>query len=556
MVGIGAIVAWVLTLLAAISWDAASPETPTVWALSEHRRATLYSRPDGPMESSFSSPGFSQRYSVMGRSIDSEWIALRPNSADESSRPPYGWLPRDSVVMNVAVDALPVALSDAVDVISVHPDGVLGTGHRVMEKAEDVRWRLDNKLIGAGEGLWEWDPTSGSLREIDDRHWALLSPDGRWALGIDGLFGKARFVQLRIRSTSGAAEVVFEEVEMPSFLPPVEFLRWSPNSLHVSVWHAGHAEDGVLRLRILSVDGTQTLIPVGELGHWLPDSTLRAGSEALIRVLSPTGSPLGQFNLSEFEYRCRLPSQTAPQWLVPARDVNQPWQLVNLSTGTRAALTYPLDESPTSSACDGDATWKPLSLANQFVILYRTAGETETAQQWMIYDIDSGRKQTLTDDSRPPVDSGMQVLWSPGADRVALSALNGSIAIVDFESGATRTLQPPIAVGELVAWSSDGGLLLTERFVSGGEYDDRGISAFPNPHVLGRVAQFLPSDWHYREHLVLDSESGDILLRLRFDGNVCRFGEHRAMWSPDGRWLAFAGLRLPTICFLSSTFGE
>ena len=142
----------------------------------------MHDRPYGPAGSEYLQGGPGRRYPVLGRSIDGEWIALRPVRLENRWNQQYGWLPRDSVRLNVDAASLPIVASSDLEVISVDANGVFGRQYAVVEGAPDVRWRGDNALVGAGDGLWEWRPFSETPRVIDDRRWNQLSPDGRWCL--------------------------------------------------------------------------------------------------------------------------------------------------------------------------------------------------------------------------------------------------------------------------------------------------------------------------------------------------------------------------------------
>ena len=556
ILGISTVVAWALALLSAASWDGAQLERPRVWAELPHLQALMHDRPYGPAGSEYLQGGPGRRYPVLGRSIDGEWIALRPDRLENRWNQQYGWLPRDSVRLNVDAASLPIVASSDLEVISVDADGVFGRQYAVVEGAPDVRWRGDNALVGAGDGLWEWRPFAETPRVIDDRRWDQLSPDGRWVLGDDGVFGNPDVSDLRIMSTDGHEEVSFSALDFHCVFRLAECSYWSPNSEYLRIWSAGRPAEDANFIHVLGIDGSHTEPPIGERVRWLTDSTLLVGDETAMRVLSPAGAVEREVDTSTLDVDCGISSKSSSLWAGPARDPNQPWHLVDLATGEIVALAEPLDRSPEGDQCEGTGQWRPISFAGRFILLYRAVDAASQDSQLMFYDIDAHRGIPLAEGLAPHIGQRPQVLWSPELDRVVVSAWNTPVVIVEIESLSVRAFSDPPIGGEPIAWAPDGRRLLMRRFVLTSEYDDQGISAFPEGPTRGRVSEFLPSDWHYREYVILDASTGDIVFRVRADGDVCRAGRHTATWSPDGRWLAFVGVQLPSICFLSSTFGE
>lgn len=538
-------VALVLAALAALLGAGADPP-PRATAEVSWWRADMHPSPQTEPDSFHLRGG--TRLPILGRSADSEWIALRLDLLN----PAYAWTPVDRLTLNVPVSELPILVATGMEALSVDPDGSLGASYAATAQFTTWQWRDDQTIVGSNQrGLWHWNPLAGELRRFAVPQWVKFSPDGRYAAsGSGGDFWTDDWTRdVVISPVDGGEPLIFGEANRYRFThhDSDPSLRWSPDSRYVlSAYLALSADaetDEPWGYYILGVDGSRALLAVQsayQSVYWLPDSTLLIWDENQFRFYRPDGNLLRELtlDLDASIHLYRYPdSGTAA--LVTTEQGRGGWHRLDLATGELTALPPPLNQRPLrTNAWQG---WMAQPLNGHSAIVYWRGPDPDEAAPdppVYLYDVRSSSARPLDSVQRGSVRHGPDVLWSDDGQRFALSWFGGSAYVIETDTLSTLEL-PEVAVsplGALIDWSPDGSRLLVRSIRSVPEFDRRGFAAFPN---FRYVVDF--GDWTLAEYLIIDAASGAILSRFRADGNQCSNG-HRAEWSPDGRWLAFGGV--------------
>ena len=501
-----AAVALVFGMLATL-FGANSSQPPRAAAEITWWRADMHSSPH-------TEPGFlhlrgwtDHRYPILGRSVDSQWIALRL----ELLNPGYAWTPLDRLSLNLGVAELPIIVATGMEVLSVDPGGGLGATYAATTQFQRWQWRSDNTIVGSNDqGLWHWNPLSGDLRRFAEPQWVQFSPDGRYAAsGFGGDFGAGDWLRdVIITPVDGAKPIVFEAANQYRFThhDSDPSLLWSPNSQYLLSTLYDEAWSGYV---ILGVDGSRVELETSGWAVWLDDATLRIRNGQRDSIYRPDGTLLRETEAA----RITIDPESSPPYPFdrPARGNPQRGWKQLLETSSEYAFAYWVGPDDPDSP-DGAALY--------------------------LYEARSNTARPLLGIERGAVWRAPHILWSDDQQRFAVSWVGGSVYIV--EARTLRTIELPEvrgdALGALIDWSTDGNQLLIRYRSAVPEFGSRGFAAFPNLH-----SAIWPGEWVIAEYRIINAADGSVLHTFRADGNQCSNG-HRAEWSPDGSWLAFGGL--------------
>lgn len=160
------------------AWTPRAFAPPAVAALVSGWRAQLSAWPNGPR---IPFRLLSGEYPTLGRSLDSQWIAVRLEGLD----PPIGWVPGEAVDLNVDVEELPMFLSAGLEIIELDGEGRARSS--MLTAPPDLwEWRTDDELLirTRSDEQWlseTWNPWSGTRQLVAGISVGDVSPDGRYA---------------------------------------------------------------------------------------------------------------------------------------------------------------------------------------------------------------------------------------------------------------------------------------------------------------------------------------------------------------------------------------
>lgn len=275
------------------------------------------------------------RYPVLGRSLDSEWIALRVDSLHPSD---VG-LPLSEVNLEIEVADLPIYLSRGAEVVTLDADG-RAVASIFFSEWSDLEMFLNDRevLLRVTErGTLVWDVMENETRWLTDRRLFNLSPDGQYAVGLfwdDESLPEywQQPARVALVSIEDGSEVTFTDVTLPWPLPPMEREVgpfWSADSR----WLMSNARqvDGPDRYVALSVNGEQVeIVPSGYLRNWRSLRETESADEALV-YLSANGEEIARpWSDEVFEV-------AAPQWR-PFPEVPERWEARTWSPDGRLFL--------------------------------------------------------------------------------------------------------------------------------------------------------------------------------------------------------------------------
>ncbi len=463
------------------------------------------------------------KYPVVGRSLNGGYIAVRLGQVN----PPVVWVERGSVGIGSDAPEAPVLVASGTEAIG--PDGEFAA----IQRMSRWQWRADSTIVGANNnGVWHWDPDSGVLRRITEASFKpVFSSDGSYvAIGQpqyaeDGMIAweRPRVVQVWPVDEEGEP-LTFEGVNRFYFThhPTDPSLRWSPDSRYLLSYLDVRGDEPSGRWFVLDIQGGQSeLPPIGRAWPvWLADSTLAflASDDMLLRI-SPTGELLQELelDLGAVQYIRWSPTETTA-----LAGGDEGWFRIDLDAARIAALPMSLDEGDWRAQWSSDGGFALFASAAGALVLYST--EANSAERIGAVKLPAGRSPSL------------RALWDSGSERFAVVGADGALYIVERESSEATVVRSGSdgLFGGMVplAWSPDGEQLLTRVVRAVDRVDQDGYAAFPQ-------TSFGPVVWLYAEFLVLD-RSGAMQESYRAYTNGC--GEYvRGEWSPNGRWLVFAG---------------
>jgi uncharacterized protein YegL len=186
--------------------------------------------------------------------------------------------------------------------------------------------------------------------------------------------------------------------------------------------------------------------------------------------------------------------------------------------------------------------------------------------------------QTLSGDEVPlPPVNGSYIAWSPDGSKVAISANDRDIQIIDIATGSIELLNgasSPDFVETMPAWSADGGTIAFVRASQTAEDTARidvpsdiytvpaaGGNALPLPGASGDGFNYYPvyspdGKWmaftrHIDGQHTYADNAADIYLvpanggeRILLRSNTEDWADSWPSWSPDSKWLGFSSDRL------------
>ncbi len=233
------------------------------------------------------------KHPVLGRSLDSQWLALRVDALE----PPVVWVSVACRELDFNPSQLPIFLSIGLEVVEIGEDGRAVSSRFAPNLPSYWVWRTETELLlnGRDIGSWLWTLESGEPRKLSDRALSNISPDGTYAVEIfradeDAPINWNEPRNVALVSLDDGSEVVFESVHKPWGTDAPGFQQfWSADSrwLLSTVARYGDEEEST-RWFALSVDGATVEIvpPEGSgAGHWLD-----------LQRVEQTGGALRYFN--------------------------------------------------------------------------------------------------------------------------------------------------------------------------------------------------------------------------------------------------------------------
>ncbi|MDE2746472.1 MAG: hypothetical protein OXI41_10895 [Chloroflexota bacterium] len=241
------------------------------------------------------------RYPVLGRSFDGEWLALRVDVLD----PPVVWLEFGDRELNFDPSALPIFPSLGIELVTLDADGRAVASMFAPEQPSYWEWRNERELVLSDQdaGTWLWNVERDETHKVSERRLANVSPNGAFAVDV---FHPDPSVEEWWREPSSTAlvslkdgsEVAFEAVYKPWGTDAPGFQQyWSADShwLLSTVFRYGD-EDEATRLFALSTLGERVEVvpPEGQwASHW---NDLRSIEEAggAVRYLNADGEEIAR----------------------------------------------------------------------------------------------------------------------------------------------------------------------------------------------------------------------------------------------------------------------
>ena len=498
-----------------------------------------------------SGPGVGYRvvggpWGVAGRSIDSEWVAVRVPYLI----PQVVWLRASEIELNtpdLSVADLPVFLGRETLVLPVgDPDG---REARTIRPAVNWEWATDDVVLGwHSDELWTYDLGSAELEvRAAPATRGLPSPDGRW-LAVAGCV-------------------------RPDSCKPATDTRFATSTADVTLVSLAGARD-IVFFDVFGRIGTQREGEVmhgwGWPGRWSPD-----GQVLLVPSFHRSGLSGGEWTaltVDGGEYPVEI------SWLDPlVGEGTYPCNVYAWSAGPSRTLVF-------KGMCDGMVHVFDLSgrllrseLRNGWYPNGAAVGLSEiTSNVWVEWSPDrslavvtSGHERAAwlyraASQRAEPLDvplshewSGWASSWSPDGEILILAnqirtgcgaASYEAVWLMEPDSGAARPVRrgwPAQRVcGTGIEWSADGEWWWVETYgasrvygegvnVSGASYGQDGLAA-PN----GKAAQ-----------LRIYDRQGSLAYMFRTElESWDAAGTHRAAWSSDGRWLAIGGQNTGVWC--------
>ena len=509
---------------------------PPITATGPYWGAEFYSWPSGP--------GVGYRivggpWGVAGRSIDSEWVAVRVAGL----APQVVWLRASEIELNtpdLSVADLPVFLGQETLVLPVgDPDG---REAHTTRPAENWAWAAGDVVLGwSGDELWAHDPSSGELaiREATATR-GLPSPDGRWLAATGCLRPDSCQPTTNLRFATSTADVTL--VSLAGERSRVFFGvfgrlgtqregeimhgwgwpgRWSPDGQVLLVPSFHRSGRSGAEWTALTVDGGEYPVEVSWVESLVDAETrlcsVYAWSAGPDRTLIFEGMCDGMahvFDLSGTLLRSEPRSGRHPDGAA--------FGLSEITSNVRVEWSPDRSLAIVTSG-RGRAAW-----------LYRAA-----SQRAEPLDIPPGHEQSEWASS-----------WSPDGEILALidqlhsgcgAAYYKAVWLVEPGSGAARhvNLGWPAAriCGTGIGWSADGEWWWIETHGASGAYRE-GVSV--SEASYGTDGLVAPNG-HAAQLRIYDRQ-GSLAHMFRTELESWDLaGTHRAAWSSDGRWLAIGG---------------
>ena len=210
-----------------------------------------------------------REFSVLGRTHDAEWIALRATDFTYG----YLWTYSDRLALNVAMEDVPIIVGARTDVFMFDEDGTFQEPYQWAPYFERWRWSGDTTIVGSNpEGIWRWDIETDQLTKLWGPEWVAFSPDGKFAAfgvgeGDSWRYGEAPR-DVIVLPTDGSEPKRFFAVNQRRYTHHDRdpSLSWSPDSRFLLSQFVGSDY-------VLGIDGSRSDLRSG-WGIWLSDSTV------------------------------------------------------------------------------------------------------------------------------------------------------------------------------------------------------------------------------------------------------------------------------------------
>ncbi|MCY3569254.1 MAG: hypothetical protein OXH38_11535 [Chloroflexi bacterium] len=218
----------------------------------------------------------SDRYPVLGRSFDGQWLALRVETLD----PPVAWFRFGARELDFDPADLPIFLSLGIELVTLDADGRAVASMFFPEQLSHWEWRGERELLLSerDSGTWLWNVERNESRKVSERRLANVSPDGAFAVdvfhpdpSVDEWWRDPRHTA--VVSLNDGSEVIFEAVHKPWGSHGVGFQQfWSADSQWLLSTVSRHGDEmEPTRHFGLSISGelVEIVAPEGEsASHW------------------------------------------------------------------------------------------------------------------------------------------------------------------------------------------------------------------------------------------------------------------------------------------------
>ena len=233
------------------------------------------------------------RYPVLGRSLDGAWLALRVDALE----PPVVWLQIGDRELEFDRSELPIFLSLGIELVTLDAGGRAVASMFAPWQPSYWEWRSERELLLSERdaGTWLWNVERDVSRKVSERRLANISPNGAFAVDV---FHPDPSVEGWWRDPSNTAlvsledgsEVVFEAVHKPWGTDAPGFQQfWSADSqwLLSTLYQYGHEE---LRTRLFALSTS------GELAEVAPPEDEWASRWNRLRAIEQAGGTLRYFD--------------------------------------------------------------------------------------------------------------------------------------------------------------------------------------------------------------------------------------------------------------------
>ncbi len=374
------------TALTALISIVPQPEPPTPVVATLHWfHEPIYSSPGGAPSGLYLRRS-SGPFPVLGRSRDSEWLALRVDWLE----PPIVWLSSARAQLDLPLEQLPIMVGPSLEVVTADgSDAWQWVGEALTWSHGDYSewlWSPTGQLLFESRaGAWRWNPLNGERIPV---HWAAVgrvSPDGRWSTRADwAVYPELSAVEIVSLETGARHRFAGVHRHLRTHQPPEAFPpRWQPDSSAVVTWAQAVSAEEPTRVYELSTDGS-----IRELADIPPRTT-----ELPPRNWSPDG-----------RYRLDQANGALSVWDA----VDEVSRLVSTAARLNASDPYLLS----------GWWWSPDS--NRVAVSLRGAGA------WLI-EASSGAARPLLEANARAI-CGVDWVWSPDGMRLA--------AAVQIDAGA------------------------------------------------------------------------------------------------------------------------